>query len=459
VYGQGLSLAQARWVFDYQAVRGINLFQAMEYLSSAAEFRLYFHPPDWPAGPLWSYFPALSTYVSRVCALLSLGRPSAKVALYFPTTSGWSGDFEPDAETWRVARQLTEAQRDFDFVDEDALRSGLKLDGTRMVNGSGQRYEAIIVPRVSFLSTEAVRKLIAFQNAGGVVVHLNGGPRWVADNSYRDATTPVRVTESTTLGRLPPSDVRLSPGAPGVKVLHRSLADSAVYFFFNEGEAEVRVDASVEGSGTRVERWNPESAKRCEVRGERKGSHVLFPLRLRPQETGIFVISSSFVKIAVCAESNFETLATLDGAWNVEVGGRTFTSELRPWSDLGLAAYWGTATYRRTFELPRTKGDTYIDLGEVRYAARVRLNGSDLGTRCWRPYLWDLSSVLKDGMNVVEIEVANTRANELADPETYRRIDAKGWLRNSYVNTYLKFDREMVSSGLIGPVRVLGTSR
>jgi len=41
---------------------------------------------------------------------------------------------------------------------------------------------------------------------------------------------------------------------------------------------------------------------------------------------------------------------------------------------------------------------------------------------------------------------------------TVKAMEAKGWLKNSYVNTYLKFDREMVPSGLVGPVRLLGSS-
>ncbi len=99
----------------------------------------------------------------------------------------------------------------------------------------------------------------------------------------------------------------------------------------------------------------------------------------------------------------------------------------------------------------------FLDLGEVRYAARVILNGHDLGRRAWPPFRWQLDSALQDGDNLLEVEVANTRANELAEPASYQQIEAKGWLKNSYVGIYLKFDREMVPSGLLGPVRLLAT--
>jgi hypothetical protein len=41
-----------------------------------------------------------------------------------------------------------------------------------------------------------------------------------------------------------------------------------------------------------------------------------------------------------------------------------------------------------------------------------------------------------------------------------RVVEGRGWLQNSYSRIYLKFDAEMVPSGLLGPVRLvhLGTA-
>ena len=458
VYGQGITLAQARWVFDYQAVRGINHFQAMEYLSSPSEFRLYFHPPDWPAGPLWPYFPAFSSYVSRVCSLLSLGRPAARLALYFPTTSGWAGEFEPDQAVWRIAKQLTESQRDYDLIDEDALQTGLTIEGNGLRNASGQVYQAVLVPPVTFLTAKAMNNLTKFAAAGGRVLFLGGQPRWLANGSYRDARPPAAKVPASSLDQLPPPDVTLSPRASGIRVAHRSLANAELFFFFNEGDSDVDTTATIEGAGTRAELWDVETGDRQELVSRRSGRFVEVPLRLNRHGTAIVVLSASTKTIPLHRNPRFETLTKLDGEWVMQIGGKTLTGPLRLWSDLGLPAYWATATYRRHFTKPASQDAVLIDLGDVRYAARVQLNGTDLGRRAWPPFRWDVTSALKDGDNVLEIEVANTRANELSDGPTYQAIEAKGWLRNSYVNTYLKFDREMVPSGLVGPVRLLGSS-
>ena len=102
------------------------------------------------------------------------------------------------------------------------------------------------------------------------------------------------------------------------------------------------------------------------------------------------------------------------------------------------------------------KQDLYLDLGEVRYSARVVLNGNDLGVRAWRPFRWPVGDVVRQGSNALEIEIANTAANELAaNPARLKDLERKGWLQNSYIGRYLAFDKEMTASGLLGPVRLL----
>lgn len=69
----------------------------------------------------------LAEYSNRSSYLLSIGRPAARIAIYYPTTSGWLGDFEANRSALAIARALLERQRDFDFIDEDALRSGVEV--------------------------------------------------------------------------------------------------------------------------------------------------------------------------------------------------------------------------------------------------------------------------------------------------------------------------------------------
>ena len=225
VYGRGLSVEQAKWVLDHHLVRGINLFQTMSFLSSREGFRPYFCPPDLNLSPQWPHFAQLFAYGNRMSYLLSVGVPAAAIGLYYPTTSGWLGDFEADRSGLAIARQLLEQQRDFDFVDEDSLQHVLKIESGALVNRSGQRYRAFLIPPLKVISAPALAQLEAFARSGGQVIFLGRLPELVVGRSYREAAPgpkelpwgflePRIELTAGVLSRLPAPDVVLQAG-PG----------------------------------------------------------------------------------------------------------------------------------------------------------------------------------------------------------------------------------------------------
>jgi len=478
VYGRGLSVEQAKWVLDHHLVRGINLFQAMSFLSCKEGFRPYFCPPDTNLSPQWPHFSQLFTYANRMSYLLSVGRPTAAIALYYPTTSGWLGDFAADKVGLAMARQLLEHQRDFDFVDDDSLQAALTLEAAALVSQSGQRYRAVIVPPVEAISEKALRRLEEFARSGGRVVFLGKLPEMVVGRSFLHAAKgptslgwatiePKGDLSATVLAQLPDPDcvIETDPGAaaaPSVKCLHRRLADAEVYFLFNEGAQTLRVVATLEGSGF-PQYWDAATGAKTLAEGWiRDSTHVYLPLTLEPFETKTIVLAgAAFRPDAVAPRiARVAEVQALGGDWTFTLGGKRLKGPLKSWSDYGAAGFFGTAVYHKEFDLSREvadqSGDLYLDLGEVKYSARVRLNGRDLGVRAWRPFRWKAGDALRSGANVLEVEVTNTAANELAgSPQRLKEIEGRGWLRNSYFRIYQKFDAEMVPSGLLGPVHLV----
>jgi hypothetical protein len=481
VYGAGLSIEQAKWVMDYQLVRGINHFQAMGYSSSNAEFRQTFGPPNWSNYPQWPYFTELAIYANRLLYLLSVGRPSAEVALYYPTTSGWLGDFKPEKSMLAAGQELLEHQRDFDYIDEDGLQSLTAVKGGTLVNHSEQRYRAVVVAGATAVSKSALATLEQFAGEGGTVVFLAPLPSVIPGRTYLQAETgaanplvrdgvprfpsvmiePSGLITPAVLSKLPPPDVALSPPQFDVKYLHRSLRDAEVFFFFNEADRLLNVTARLRAAG-RAEIWDPVSGARLTLTGTRHGDSVSLPLTFEPFETKLIILSPrpEGTARAVAAQPSPDTALVLDGEWRLDLAGQRYSTGLKLWSDLGHASYFGAASYKKDFTLDGgwldAQGPLWLDLGNVRYAATVKLNGGDLGRRAWRPFRWDIRAAAHRGANLLEVDVSNTRANELAgDPAKYREIDAKGWVRNSYISGYLKFDVEMVPSGLVGPVRIM----
>jgi hypothetical protein len=90
---------------------------------------------------------------------------------------------------------------------------------------------------------------------------------------------------------------------------------------------------------------------------------------------------------------------------------------LDDWSqrpEKGIRYYSGRATYRKTFDL--TEGRyrrIFLDLGEVKNVAQVRLNGKDLGILWTAPWRVDITGVAKRKSNELEIDVVNLWPNRL----------------------------------------------
>jgi hypothetical protein len=293
------SVAQAKWVMDYQLVRGINMVQNMFWSSSASTQKL-----DQPAFFMNDSFPNVADYINRISYLLSLGKPAADIAVYYPTGSMWLGNEESDKSTLAISKSLMELQRDFDFVDEQALTSVLMSSATGLKNLSGQCYKTIIIPSVSIISNAAMKRLHNFAISGGKVIFLGDIPETAYDKTYKDAKDitifPQAIIESSgqltgkVLDALPAPDVILEKQEPFVKYIHRKLTNAEVYLFFNEGSDEVNTKATIYGEGM-TEEWDAFTGKitLLKAKNSKKNGYQTIPLSLKKWETRFIVVSKS----------------------------------------------------------------------------------------------------------------------------------------------------------------------
>jgi hypothetical protein len=159
-----------------------------------------------------------------------------------------------------------------------------------------------------------------------------------------------------------------------------------------------------------------------------------------------------------------------------------------PWLPaLTTGAIVGTATYQTAFTLPseivNRKSPMFLDLGEVKEIAEVRLNGKPLGTLWKPPFKVDVSDALVEGENTLEIKVTNLWPNRLIGDEKLHpdpsldTIKIGGiwghgpqqtipqWVRDGkqspvgrttwILNKFYDADSPLLPSGLLGPVRLL----
>jgi alpha-L-rhamnosidase len=336
----------AKWVIDYQLVRGINMVTAMAMSASsggrgggpnAAPRRTVGSgqalssgtnaaatattnavagarraarggggaAPAVPHGPRYYTmpgFPAVAKYVHRASYLLSLGTPAAQIGVLLPTTSLWLGDTASDKSNQAIAQKLLETQRDFDWVDERSLASVLKLEGNELKNLSGQSYRAIVVPSLTVISQAALDRLQAFARAGGRVIFLGRTPTMVIEKTFLMAAGAPdlkwALVESSgeftlrVIKALPKPDVTLDQPCATMKYQHRSWRDADLYFFFNEGTEKQSCLALLTGNG-QAQIWDA-TAGRIEVLGGASSANgtVTVPLTLEPHGSLFIVVGA-----------------------------------------------------------------------------------------------------------------------------------------------------------------------
>ena len=153
------------------------------------------------------------------------------------------------------------------------------------------------------------------------------------------------------------------------------------------------------------------------------------------------------------------------GTWNVKfiAGGPTLPTDsqitkLTSWTtfaDTNTQAFAGTAKYEITFDAPDSVGkDYFLNLGDVRQSARVKLNGKDYGTLITPPFRVVVDNLKPTG-NQLEVEVTSVSANRIRDLDR-RGVQWKIFKDINIVNVnYRPFnaaDWPLTDCGLLGPV-------
>jgi len=303
------SVSQAKWVLDYELVRGINSVQIMFMLSSANS-AITRPSKDSASSPaiqqrrnsffMTDSFPQVAKYFNRASYLLSIGRPTAQIAVYYPTSSMWLGDNDANTSCLAIVQKLMESQRDFDFVDEQALSSVLSIQKSGFRNLSGQTYSTIIIPSISVISTLALKRLKIFTKHGGKVIFLGRTPEMQIERTFQNASKTVDFSWATcepsgeltsiVLNALPKADVEFDKSCPEIKYIHRKLADADLYFFFNEGTERQERNINLIGTG-KVQLWDLLKGEIKNVTSvSNKNGIVRLPLNLDGWETKFILI-------------------------------------------------------------------------------------------------------------------------------------------------------------------------
>jgi hypothetical protein len=136
-------------------------------------------------------------------------------------------------------------------------------------------------------------------------------------------------------------------------------------------------------------------------------------------------------------------------------------NQLASWTvDPATRYFSGTAIYSTTFDIPQSCLGVgklvWLDMGDVRNAARVWVNGHLAGDVWQKPYRLEVRAWLRRGSNQLRIEVANLLINALLGqpPPDYTELKKAYGDRFPYPQEW-KANPGPWPSGLLGPVRIV----
>ncbi|HQK94407.1 MAG TPA: glycosyl hydrolase [Armatimonadota bacterium] len=485
VFGSGTTYEQMKYVSDYQLVRSINDFFLMMWNYDCEGWRRLHHPPDLSTdSTLYPYLRLYSEYIGRASTVMATGTPIADVAVYYPTRSAWLGDGASLDAAHSMGRRLLERQRDFEWIDDKGLVDCCHPSAGGMRNLSGTLHRVFVIPPCDVISAAAADRVREFVQAGGALVcygrlpsrfggyqpeptTLNGLLRrmaaapgeWVGEGQGRAVFVADETAALAAIESAGPPRFGLREPISSLRLAGRDHGTFQVWFATNEGEEPIETELEL-AFVPAVEEWDAETGACRPVAPIADGAGgCRVPLRLCPRASRVFVFGLGRPAQPVAAGPAHELLR-LDGEWDwifVHDGNAVHRGPLALWSELGRPEYSGDVHYAQSFELASVpSGRVVLDLGRVRYMARVTLNGAALPARLWPPYAVDVTGLLRAGRNDLVVRVTNTPANRFfARPGDRAAAEARGWFEGTYVGTYEAFEADSIPSGLLGPVRLL----
>jgi hypothetical protein len=494
---------------DWAFSAGINHFILHVYIHQPDERKpgiLQWFGTDFNRHTTW-FEPgkAFIDFLRRSSVLLKHGRPRADVAYFIgENTPVMTGPQDPSLP----------AGYDFDFINSDALLHRSRVVDGRIVMENGPSYAVLVLPRETLMRPEMAGRLHQLIRDGATVI----GPKPTASPSLEnyplcDEQTRLLADEVwgpvdgkavkqrsfgkgvvydgvsleevfSKLGIEPDVRVEDHPSLQcavahaksigigkkgGIVFKHRGSPEREIYFLSNTSDQAVSFTASLRISGRQPWLWNTVAGTitKAEAFTQHEG-RTRIPLQLAASES-IHVVFEEPISSDVQGgkETNSPSpgsLLALDGPWTVRFHGQgapaeTIFSNLTDWTkhpDGAIRHYAGPADYEMKFNLDESivkDGRLVLDLGEAAIMASVTVNGREVGTLWCPPWKIDIGAFVRAGENSLRIRVVNTWHNRLVADAGKPENERLSHISQPY---RVKPESPPATSGLLGPVRVLG---
>ncbi|MFX0555414.1 glycosyl hydrolase [Maribacter sp. CXY002] len=429
--------------------------------------------PGFSLGPFGQYFGRQETwsgagakawvdYLARSSYLLQQGQNVADILYLYG---------ENDNVTLISTESLPNIPQghEFDFTSATILKEAISAEAGKLKAKSGVTYEMLQLDKGTHRMTmSTLQKLKELADAGVKIKGTKpiGTPSLTDDiEAFKVLADEIwnksNVGENIALGV--PKDVEITGTDHKILFRHRASGNSHIYWLNNRSIDPTEAKIAFRVTGKQPKKWNPQTGEISEVGYAIENGKTLIQLPFTSWDAFfILFLDDTSANSLSLPESNMETLATVEGSWQVNfqenrgAPASTTFENLQSWTEReeeGIKHFSGTATYLNTFSISeKEEGNTYhINLGEVKNIAEVILNGVNVGTVWKVPFELDVTDAIKTGENTLEIKVTNTWVNRLIG-------DAQKKPEEKITFTTMPFYRgneDLLTSGLMGPVKLI----
>jgi hypothetical protein len=430
----------------------------------------------------WNYSTPFFSYIDRCQFMLQQGLFVADVAYYY-------GDHVPNfAQLKKSDPAKILPGYDYDVISEEALLTRASVRDGKIVLPDGMSYRILVLPPRDEISLPVLKKIKELVAAGATIVgpkpahsatlqnypqsdkevaqlgdeiwnNKIGSGRVIADKSARE----VLLAD----GILPDCEFQTDNQVKtDFDSIHRTTDNAEIYFVANRATNSASANVAFRVSGKAPEIWNAVTGEhKFAAAYEEKDGRTFVPLDFDPCGSWFVIFrepSSTHPTVAKLNSPELKTVQEISGAWTVHFDPKWGGPESAQFDSLvswptrtepGIKFYSGTAIYEKTFTLSAENENSklFLDLGNVRELAEIKVNGKSCGIVWSPPFRADISGAIKSGENKLEIAVVNFWPNRIIGdaslPEAQRLTQTN--IRRLTAKTPLE------PAGLFGPVAIL----
>ncbi len=424
VYGADMTHELIRFIVNYQAVRGISLFNFMLIpYDRKSMLGLQFRPGFNKENPSMDCLSQINEYTARLSYLLQENKADVTTALYCPykTICGGGEKGRRAIENYeKLGHMLEECGVDFDIVDEEIVRQAVVENG--VLKTEHIAYSNVFVPDAEFEPAEILEKLKEVGN------------------------------------EIKPCIKRKNKKIISKKMLFKD-GDEA-YFICNFNNETVSETIEID-SDKNMFTLDLSTGIFCETDFVRKGDCIEKTITLHRGEGIILWMTDTKIQAEkiketekICVLNDFSSYISRQYKLDIEAGGpvnilfeETSTDKMKSGLYEWEKNFSGEVTYLHRLN-GISEGEYLLDLGEVKHCAKIYINGNKVAEAVMPPYRVSIEN-LKNG-DELKIVVTNTAANECCSTDYFDHQDAIDV--GPYQKKMAIYESQAEAGGFFGPV-------